>query len=340
MTRKSLKTELHHWWPRTLAEHWRDQRGMVSTVMRSGEVKRARPGAFGALTNAHHIKLGGPWDSTFEPVFNTADNETADLVRWLLTLEAKVADSAAPRITRILAQPLPGDRQLQLARAAASLIARSPRTRDQIRRATWHYRERFGFAEPEPEDHLIAANQRGLYDAYRGVMEDRGRWAVLFSDVEEFIFGDGFLHDFPASADALHAPRRAVVPLTPTIALVYAYPRSYPSEPRLVTLRVEPMEVRFFNNVLQAYANEFLFYRSQQPPLTKAFTEGGHRQFEYHRHEWLEEFLDDVSQFNLWGPGGTPSRCEGEFLKSFYESERFEALLRQWREEEEDSRTD
>jgi hypothetical protein len=307
---------------------------MVSTILRNGEVKRAPPGAFGACTNAHHIKLGGPWDSTFEPVFNTADAQINSLIAWLLTLEAATGVSAQPRQERIRAQELPAERISQLAAAVSSLIARNPRTRASIAATTMHWRKQMGIVPAEADEPLIAMNQRGLHDAYYRLTERSGRWAILFSDVDEFIFGDGFLHDFPASADGLHAPRRAIVPLTPTIAVVYAYPRSYPSEPRLVTLRLEPTEVQFFNDALQGYANEFLFYRSQQPQLSNAFTDGGHRQFEYHRHEWLEEFLDDVSQYNLWGPGGTPGRCESQFLKSFHESARFEAMLNHWREED------
>lgn len=57
MTRRPLKTELHHWWPRTLAEHWAAADGMVSVVRPEGEVRRAPPGAFGAITNAHHMKI-------------------------------------------------------------------------------------------------------------------------------------------------------------------------------------------------------------------------------------------------------------------------------------------
>jgi hypothetical protein len=70
MKHKPLKTELHHWWPRTLAEHWAASDGMVSVIRPNGNVHRAPPGAFGAITNAHHIKIGGPWDSTFEPIFS------------------------------------------------------------------------------------------------------------------------------------------------------------------------------------------------------------------------------------------------------------------------------
>jgi hypothetical protein len=334
MIRKPLKTELHHWWPRTLAEHWRDEHGMVSTILRSGEVRRAPPGAFGAVTNAHHIKLGGPWDSTFEPIFDSADRNANSLIEWLFGLQTSIKSSHGRRHDRILAQELPTDRLAQLAALIASLVARTPRTRASIAATLTHWRREMGIRPAEADQPLIAMNQQNLYEAYHRVLERSGRWAVLFTDTKEFIFGDGFLHDFPASADGLHAPRRAVVPLTPTVAIAYAYPRSYPSEPRLVTLRVNAEEVQFFNEALQGYANEFLFYRSQQPKLIDAFKDGGHRQFEYHRHEWLEEFLDDVSQYNLWGPGGAPSRCEGEFLKSFRESAQFEALLKQWKKED------
>lgn len=292
-----------------------------------GEVRRSLPGAFGGIRNAHHIKIGGPWDSTFEPTFNVADREMGDVIGWLLSLEASTSDANRPRLQRIMAQPLPVKRQQQLARTAASLLARSPRTRNEIRLTTEHYRSLYGFANPEPEDHLIAFNQRGLYDAYSKQMEKSGRWAVLFTDSTEFIFGDGFLHNFPARADGLNFSRRCVLPLTPTIAVVYMLPMRYPSEPKLVTIKLDDGEVQFFNDALQGYASEFLFFRSQQPRLISAFTEGSHREFKYHKHEWLEGFLDDLSQYNLRGPGGTPSRSEGYFLKSFREEGGFEALL-------------
>jgi len=121
--------------------------------------------------------------------------------------------------------------------------------------------------------------------------------------------------------------KKCVLPLTPTVAIVYMLPMSYPSEPKLVSIKLDDDEVQFLNDALQAYANDFLFFRSQEPRLSSAFTQGGHRQFEYHSHPWLEEFLDDLSQYNLWGPGGTPGRSEGYFLKSLEEGARFDALL-------------
>ena len=303
MKQKPLKTELHHWWPRTLADHWSAADGMVSVIRPNGTVHRAPPGAFGAITNAHHIKMGGPWNSTFEPIFNEPDNEIAAFVQWLATLEAALAAPEQPMVERISPQLLPHDRAAQIARVTASLLARSPSIRASIKRATEYYRRGFGLADPTADKTLIAANQRGLYDAYRERMM-RGRWAILFSDEREFIAGDGFLHNFPASQDALNSGLKLVLPILPTATIVYMSPMQYPTEPHLVTLRLGAEEVERLNAITQVYARDFLFYRDDKPELTGAFRHGEHRQFQYHGHSWLDPLLDNLSQYNRWGNGG------------------------------------
>jgi hypothetical protein len=303
MKQKPLKTELHHWWPRTLAEHWAAGDGMVSVMRPDGTVHRAPPGAFGAITNAHHMKMGGPWDSTFEPIFNEPDNEMAAFVQWLATLEASLSTPDRPMVERILPQPFPDERAAQIARVTASLLARSPSIRASIKRTTEYYRDRFGLADPAADKTLIAVNQRGLYDAYRKRMM-HGRWAILFSDQKEFIAGDGFLHNFPASQDALNSGLKLVLPILPTAAIVYMSPMQYPSEPRLVTLRLGADEVERLNAITQVYASGFLFYRDDKPELSEAFQHGEHRQFQYHGHDWLDPLLDDLSQYNRWGKDG------------------------------------
>lgn len=215
---------------------------MVSVIRPNGTVHRAPPGAFGAITNAHHMKMGGPWDSTFEPIFNEPDNEMAGFVQWLATLEASLTVHDQPMIERILPQPFPDERAAQIARVTASLLARSPSIRASIKRTTEYFRRDFGLADPTADKTLIAANQRGLYDAYRKRMM-HGRWAILFSDEREFIAGDGFLHNFPASQDALNSGLKLVLPILPTATIVYMSPMQYPSEPRLVTLRLSAEEV-------------------------------------------------------------------------------------------------
>lgn len=208
-----------------------------------------------------------------------------------------------PMVDRIWPQPLPEEREAQIARVTASLLARSPSIRASIKRTTEHFRRDFGLADATADKTLIAANQRGLYDAYRKRMM-HGRWAILFSDEREFIAGDGFLHNFPASQNALNSGLKLVLPILPTTTIVYMSPMQYPSEPRLVTLRIGAEDVKRLNGITQVYASDFLFYRDDKPELGEAFQHGEHRQFQYHGHHWLDPLLDDLSQYNRWGKGG------------------------------------
>lgn len=112
-----------------MSKHWADFDGMVSVLRPNGCVSKAPPGTFGAITNAHSIKLGSPWGWTFEAFFNTPDSEMSDLVAWLLTLEERSAPSHSKISNRLLVQPFPDFRRNQLARCVASLVARSPCTR-------------------------------------------------------------------------------------------------------------------------------------------------------------------------------------------------------------------
>lgn len=306
MTRKPLKTELHHWWPRTLSEHWSAADGMVSVIRPSGDLHRAPPGAFGAITNAHHIKLGGPWDTTFEPLFNQPDGEISEFVRWLATLSTELANDDRPMVERITPQLLSTERQSQLARVTASLLARSPSIRHSIKLGIEQFSPNLSQTDPVQAKVLISSNQRGLYEAYRKRMESSGRWAILFSDEKEFIAGDGFLHNFPASQDGINSGKKLVLPILPTTSIVYMLPMAYPTEPRLVTLKLSGDEVAALNSITQIYARDFLFFREDQPELTEAFKIGRHQIFEYHGHDWLDALLDDLSQYNRWGENGAP----------------------------------
>lgn len=303
MNQKPLKSELHHWWPRTLANHWAAGDGMVSVMRPDGTVHRAPPGAFGAITNAHHVKIGGPWDSTFEPIFNEPDSELSEFVQWLATLETALGSLERPMIERITPQSLPDERATQIARITASLLARSPSIRDSIKRTAEYYRRGFELANPNADKSLIAANQSGLYDAYRKRMM-HGRWAILFSDERELIAGDGFLHNFPSMQDGLNSGLKLVLPILPTATIVYMSPMQYPTEPRLVSLRLASEEVEQLNTITQVYASNFLFFRDNKPELIKAFQQGQHCQFQYHGHDWLDPMLDNLSQYNRWGIGG------------------------------------
>lgn len=255
------------------------------------------------------MKMGGPWDSTFEPLFNRADGEIADFVRWIGTLETPVVGGDRPPIERITPQLLAAERLEQIARITASLLARSPSIRHSIRLGIEHFRSESAVPDATADKALIAANQRGLYDAYRRRMEGGGRWAILFSDEREFIAGDAFLHNFAASQDGINSGKKLVLPILPTATIVYMLPMQHPTEPRLVTLRTNAAEVASLNAIVQVYASDFLFFRDEKPELTESFKIQRHQRFEYHGHDWLDALLDDLSQYNRWGESGAAGMC-------------------------------
>ncbi|MDE3799558.1 hypothetical protein I7G59_19840 [Sinorhizobium meliloti] len=74
-----LKSERHHWWPETVSEFWKNDRGVVNWLMPDGTERNAPPRQFGVIGNGHHIKLSDKpdehtvWDESFEKEFDTAD---------------------------------------------------------------------------------------------------------------------------------------------------------------------------------------------------------------------------------------------------------------------------
>lgn len=159
-------------------------------------------------------------------------------------------------------------------------------------------------------------------------MEGSGRWAILFSDEKEFIAGDGFFHNFPASQDGINSGKKLVLPILPTAAIVYMLPMQYPTEPRLVTLRVDAAEVARLNAIIQVYAKDFLFFRDEKPALGRDFILGEHQIFEHHGHAWLDPLLDHLSQYNRWGKGGTPGMCSHRpYTESFNGNRSFEDFV-------------
>ncbi len=174
---------------------------------------------------------------------------------------------------------------------------------------------------------LVAANQKGLYDAYRRHMESSGRWGILFSDEKEFIAGDGFFHNFPTSQIYMHSGKKLIVPILPTAAIIFMSPMSYPSEPKLVTLRLNSHEVETINEITQIYASDFIFFRNEKPNLTEDFKTGKYQEYEFHGDPWLDSLLDDLSQYNNWGENGAATiSSKRYFTESLEGNRRFETL--------------
>lgn len=100
---------------------------------------------------------------------------------------------------------------------------------------------------------------------------------MLYSDDREFIFGDGFFHNFTAMAQS-HAPKM-LAPLTPGIAVLYAHPMSYLTNPRLSTLTLSAAETDALNFAVHVYARKALFFRHEQPTMSDPFRQAQHLRF-------------------------------------------------------------
>ena len=297
---KDLKSAQHHWWPRTLSRHWADEKGRVHRLAPDGVVIQSRPASFGAVKNAHHIKLGdsespSPFDETFEPKFGAADNAVRGLISWVESLAEKPLSTSLSLEKRIAPAVATDGQFSSCIECIISLVVRSPRFRASIRRTTEHYRQRFGMKDYEADDSLIGLNQRDCQELFVRGLAGRGKIAILISNGPEFIFGDGFFHNFTSSSDTPHRPR-IIVPLTPAISVFYAKPLSYSSEPRVTTVSLVNDEVKFLNDTVQIYSQNELFYRVEKPELLEEFKGGQFLEYEYNSHPALDMLEHVVTQ--------------------------------------------
>ena len=258
---------------------------------------RSPPSNFGAITNAHHVKISKtatPWDSTFEPVFGEADSTFPFVIEWLLGLEATTLASDNEFKERLLPQFATDESLAELTNCLVSLIVRSPAFRNMIRLTIEHYRQDPDAPAYMVPDALIATNMQHCQRMFSKHIAGRGKIVALYSDTREFIFGDGFLHNFSSSAAPPSAPR-CLVPLTPTICVLYVRPMAHASFPRMMTMRLSPTEVEALNDIVQIYSRDLIFFRSQQPRILPEFSKRAFLQCDYHQHPWLDPFIDAVA---------------------------------------------
>ncbi len=145
---------------------------------------------------------------------------------------------------------------------------------------------------------LIAANLQYFYGSVAKAIDSGGKFLILFAEAGEFIFGDGFLHNFVAQS-INHSNVRLLVALTPKLAVLYIKPMSYRPYPEMVTLRASASDVMFVNDTTQVYSSNFVFYRNDAPRQIDAFRLGEFRQYVYHEHEFLDYWVDVLSNYSL-----------------------------------------
>ena len=294
-----LKPELHHHWPKGLSKFWCDDEGQVNRLSSNGQLLRCPPKNFGALTDGHRIRFedsdgGSIWDSTIEPMFNNADSNLPHGVTYLLGLESKTGSDGLPLVGRLLGGSLDRNLRANLGESIASLIVRSPAFRNQMKINVDDLRQGIPYRDFNDERNLIVANLNQEFSGISKSLKSGGKLVVLFSDTNEFIFGEGFLHNLHG---AVSSGQKFLVPLTPTMALAFTRPIRYMTHPEIVTLRLHANEVDICNEITQVYSKDYVYFRDQMPKLIPNFTDGSFQVFEYHRHEWLDNLLHFAANY-------------------------------------------
>jgi len=294
--KRTYESKRHHWWPNALSGYWADEFGMVTQLLHNGDAVTEAPWTFGHDKHSHNLRFGGPWNSSFEPIFKRADDCMGEVVDWLMTLEAKRIARPRSFSERMLAQPMTTEHRSMLAEILASLITRSPLMRHRIGRRVKSSREHFPTADIKADTTTIAHNMRPLLAAFTNRMSVTGKFALLFSEDRELIFGDGFFSTFPTNGHAA-SNARCIVPLTPSMAVLYTSPFRYVSNCDLVTMTLRDEEVEFLNLLVQVYSREKLFYRRDRPHIHESFAARQHMLLEEPGDPELNALFAAVAEF-------------------------------------------
>lgn len=294
---KDMRNARHHWWPGSLSRFWADKDGNAHRISWDGKEVSATPYNFGGVKNAHHIKMADiptVWDENYEPKFGNIDGRFPSLVRWIESLGFVANTDNLPLSQRAQPQPVTDEQFYTCAECAVSIAVRNPAFRNRIRLTVQSFR---GSSIGEDElDRLIGLNQRDCQNLYMQAIGTRGKIAILVSKNSEFIFGDGFFHNFTSTSTAPMTPR-LILPLTPNYAVFYTKPVQFLSEPRLVTISLRRDEVQFLNDTVQVYSKDAVFYRTERPSLLSEFTQREFLEYRYNSHPAIDVF----EQFVAWG---------------------------------------
>lgn len=258
MTNKQFKSALHHWWPQCVSRRWLNDKGIIYYLFWDGRcILQTEPKNFGAIKNAHLIKHAiypTDWDESFEETFGLADGAFPKILDWLIDLQKTM--------------PCLQDEEQEnldiLLECLLSLVVRSPRFRNQIKLNVEKN------TKQKTDEKLIKINQRDTLNIFKNSLRGQGKFAVIYSKNQEFVFGDGFYNNFTSSVSIPLEPR-IIVPLTPYICVFYSRPMSYSRYPRLIAAELEIEDINFINETTMTYSQDYLFYRSQQPIITESF---------------------------------------------------------------------
>ncbi len=274
-----MKTGLHHWWPRSLSGAWSDSAGLVHRLTPDGKVVSAPPKNWGAITNAHRIKLDGPWDTDFEPSFSEVDNTFQGVIE---TFDVHFEKEGRARRVHVAER-----KRREVGAAMAALLVRSPGFK-------WRVEEEVSRNWPTADKTLIAAN---IHNSMGHIQEslEGASLLIAFRCLEgELVMGDGYLSNL-RGGDVDLPFLRLLVPLTPTLAVAACNRPGLPRDLKGVWhIPIGHAGVSEINDVTQTYSGNFLFFKSVRPKVTPEFKSGVFGQLPDHRFERLESAVEKI----------------------------------------------
>lgn len=274
-----LKSEGHHWWPECVSRHWQGKDGKTGWMKPDGSTVRLPPQVLGKITNGHHVQLSGEHtepryreDFSFERTFDKADNNFPSTIKWLESLERLLIHDCTLG-ERFLAQNASENQLHLLTECVVSLAVRSPRYRESCYSLTEAFMGQK--LNTKEQNAVIGMNMCRSLRVFSDYIGAKAKFAILFSDEKEFIFGDGFFHNLPVGYDQPHTPK-LLAPITPHVSVIIFRPSSYIEQPRLSTIVLSQEEVDQCNHTIQVYSRNALFFRSESPAPSDAFRSGQH----------------------------------------------------------------
>lgn len=277
----SIKSAKHHWWPETLSSYWADDEGGVTWLRPNGKSIKSAPKKFGAIKDGHTIRMSNlpgdesVWDNSFEKDFDQADGSFHRVLKWLNELDRCGPPFETSLTKRFVATPVSQSDFDELLVCAFSLIVRSP----QFRQIAGAYSIHHGMPGHERSvRRVMMANMRNGLENLTRAFAGSGKAVAIFSPERELVFGDGFFTNVTPPAQHILQPR-AILPLTPSLAILIQKPGSYLVNPNLCTLMVNRQEADELNGVVQIYAKEAIFYRSERPSILPEYKRAEHLRF-------------------------------------------------------------
>jgi hypothetical protein len=297
-----VRSTFDHWWPRGLQSYWKADDGYITISRPDGSSQRKKPGKGSKIAGrqrGHEFVVRGqggpsPWDHSFEPIFDRADNSVHDVIRHLTaTLPTREGDpilvnSGDPRdhffSNGVVHSYVTLDELKIILELIFSLLYRNPHFRDVYASAG----RRMGLPRDPMTGQLnIQHKFRWIQDTLKHLFRINVHLCLLYAESEEFVYGDGLYTTLdifcPVIGDTL-APLvkgRALVPLTPeTCLLLKSAPRDIRG-PNVHSVYLRKSEVTAINRITQAMSAEFIFSRK---PDRAIYSEFGSKQ-----HGPLEE---------------------------------------------------